>query len=126
MKQFIKYMFASTLGTIIAFVAIFVLSGIILAGVVGSAMMFAKNGADKVKVKENTVLVVNLEDRLVERKEPSPFDNIQIEGFEDQRGLELKKFIAAVDHAKSDDKIKGHVARQLLLSQKPGCPDDQF
>ncbi|GAB5538254.1 MAG: signal peptide peptidase SppA [Salibacteraceae bacterium] len=111
MKQFVKYMFASTLGTIIAFVAIFVLSGIILAGVVGSAVMFAKNGKDQVKVKENSVLVVNLEERLIERKEPSPFDNIEIEGFEDQRGMEIKKFLSAIDHAKTDDHIKGILVR---------------
>lgn len=111
MKQFIKFMFASTLGTIIAFVGIIVISGIIMAGVIGSAMVFAKGAKDKVKVKSNSVLVVDLEKQLVERMEPSPFDNIEIDGFEDNRGMELSKFLNAVEHAKADTNIKGILLR---------------
>ncbi|MDC1221477.1 signal peptide peptidase SppA [Salibacteraceae bacterium] len=107
MRQFFKYMFASTLGTILAFVAIFIFSGIILAGVIGSAMMMANKGGKKAKIEENSILVVDMSERLVERTQPSPFDNIEIEGFDDDRGIAINEFLAAIDAAKTDDRIKG-------------------
>ena len=100
-------MFASTLGTILAFVAIFIFSGIILAGVIGSAMMMANKGGKEVKVNDNSILVVNMSDRLVERTVPSPFDNLEIEGFDDDKGMAINDFLAAINAARTDDRIKG-------------------
>lgn len=100
-------MFASTLGTILAFVVFFILSGMIIAGLVGSAMMMAGNSKKSVKVEENSVLVVDMSERLVERKKPSPFENIDIQGFDDDQGIALREFLAAIDAAKTDDNIKG-------------------
>lgn len=106
MKQFFKYMFASTLGTILGFVLIFILSGMILAGIIGTAMM-AGSSEKKVKVKENSILVVDMSERLVERRELSPFEGIEIEGFDDDRGIALKDFVGAISSAATDDRIKG-------------------
>lgn len=100
-------MFASTLGTILAFVAIFIFSGIILAGVIGSAMMMANKGGKEVKINDNSILVVNMSDRLIERTAPSPFDNLEIEGFDYDKGIAINDFLAAINAAKTDDRIKG-------------------
>ncbi len=100
-------MFASTLGTILAFVAIFIFSGILLAGIIGSAMMMGSQSNSKVKVKDNSVLVIDMSERLVERTKPSPFENIEIEGFDDQKAMAIGDFLAAINAAKTDDRIKG-------------------
>ncbi len=100
-------MFASTLGTILGFVLIFILSGMILAGIIGSAVMMAGKSGKDVKVTENSILVVDISERLVERKTRSPFEGIEIEGFDDNRGIALREFMAAIEAAQSDERIKG-------------------
>lgn len=107
MRQFFKYMFASTIGTILAFVAIFIFSGIILAGIIGSAVMMGKNKGEKVKVEENSVLVIDMTEPIVERKKPNPFENIEIDGFEGNGGMAISDFLSALEAAKDDDRIKG-------------------
>lgn len=107
MKQFIKYLLASTMGTVLGFVLIFILAGIVIAGIVGSAMMMARGGDEKVKVKENSVLVVDLGKRIVERTQPTPFDNLDFDGFEGEDRIELSDFLEAIESAKTDDRIKG-------------------
>lgn len=107
MKQFVKYMLASTVGTVIGFVLMFFVAGFIIAGAIGSAMMMASNVEKKVKVEDNSVLVINMSERVVERKERSPFDNIEIEGFDADKSIELDDLIHAIEAAKTDDRIKG-------------------
>ena len=65
MKQFLKYLFASTLGTIVGLVLIVFLSGLILAGIVGSAIMAGKSSKE-VNVKANSVMVIDLTKGIVE------------------------------------------------------------
>ena len=77
MKQFFKYMFASTLGTILGFVLIFILSGMILAGIIGSAVMMAESQVKMLKSQKNSILVVDISERLVERKTRSPFEGLK-------------------------------------------------
>ncbi|MEZ4720633.1 MAG: signal peptide peptidase SppA [Flavobacteriales bacterium] len=107
MKQFFKFMFASTLGTIIGLTFMFFISGMIIAGIIGSAIMMAGKSEKKEKIKSNSVLVVDLEDQIVERTAPSPFENIEFEGFDDERGMELRTFLKALKDAKNDERIKG-------------------
>ena len=72
-------MFASTLGTVIGFVLVIFLSVIVMAGIVSSVMMSSKNLGENVSVKDNSILVIDMEDELVERKKLSPFEGIEIE-----------------------------------------------
>jgi len=115
MKQFLKYFFASTLGTVVGFVLIIFLSGLILAGIIGSAIMAGKSDSE-VKVKSNSVLVIDLSKTIVERTPENPFENIQIEGLGGSNGLELSDFIMALDAAAKDSNIKGILIRGAYFS----------
>ena len=115
MKQFLKYFFASTLGTVVGFVLIIFLSGLILAGIIGSAIMAGKSDSE-VKVKSNSVLVIDLSETIVERTPENPFENIQIEGLGGSNGLELSDFIMALDAAAKDSNIKGILIRGAYFS----------
>lgn len=106
MKQFIKYLLASTIGTVLGFMVILFISGIIIAALIGSVMMMARNGDEDVRVKENSVLVVDISKRIVERKQRTPFDNLEIEGLEGESTMELTDFKKAIEAAKTDENIK--------------------
>ena len=108
MKQFVKFMLASTVGTIIGFVMVLFLAGFVIAGLVGSAVMMADRSNEKVNVKETTVLTINLESPIVERSKENPFAGIKFDGFDGgDQGLELDDALAAIERAKEDDRIKG-------------------
>jgi protease-4 len=111
MNNFLKYMFASTLGTILGFIFIFILSGIIMAGIIGSAMMFADRGKDDVEVKPNTVLTLDISDAIIERAAENPFAKFQFDGMDDGGKNELSSVLGAIENAKSDTNIKGIVIR---------------
>lgn len=108
MKQFLKFMFASTIGTVLGLMLITMMFGFVLAGIVGSAIMMA-DGADKmIKVEEGTLLKINLESPIVERSKENPFAGIKFEGFDGgQEALDLKSALEAIERAKTDDNIKG-------------------
>ncbi|MDP4933963.1 MAG: signal peptide peptidase SppA [Salibacteraceae bacterium] len=108
MKQFVKFMLASTIGTVIGFVLVLLISGFVLAGIIGSAVMMAGKSNLKVTVKESSVLDINLESQIVERAKENPFAGIKFEGFDGgSNPLELDDALAAIERAKTDDRIKG-------------------
>lgn len=101
-------MLASTVGTIIGFVMVLFLAGFVVAGLIGSAVMMADRSNEKVSVKEATVLTINLESPIVERSKENPFAGIKFDGFDGgDQGLELDDALAAIERAKTDDRIKG-------------------
>lgn len=115
MKQFLKYLFASTLGTIVGLVLVVFLSGLIIAGIVGSAIMAGKSNQD-VKVKSNSVLVIDLTKGIVERTPENPFEGLQIDGLSGNIGLELDEFIFSLKAAAKDTNIKGVLIRGAYFS----------
>lgn len=98
-------MFASTLGTVLGFILIFILGTIATTGIIAVISMASKS--KEIKVKDNSLLVVDISQRLVEREKPNPFEGIEIEGFDDDRAISLHDFLKAIEVAKTDDNIKG-------------------
>ena len=78
----------------------------IVAGVASSAAMLAKNGKD-VKVKSNSVLVIDMSKRIVERAQQNPFEGLNLEGFDDNSTLELRDVLDGIERAAQDTNIKG-------------------
>ncbi|MEX2596508.1 MAG: signal peptide peptidase SppA [Salibacteraceae bacterium] len=107
MKQFLKYFFASTLGTIVGFVMVILISGIVLAGIIGSAVMMAGKSGKDVKVKANSILVIDLTTGFRERTIPNPFENFEFDGFDMENGIELNDFVNALQVAAKDSSIDG-------------------
>jgi protease IV len=99
--NFIKNVFASMLGTLLAFVLATVLFIIVIAGLVGSA-----SSEEKTEVKENSVLHLTLDAPIVERGNESDF-NFNASTFEPENNMGLNHFLADVKRAATDEKIKG-------------------
>jgi len=95
--NFLRNLFASIFGTLIAFCLIFIII-LVIASLFGDA--------DKITVKNNSVLELKL-DMMVKDYAPKsddPFDEIL--GLNEGK-IGLNQIINAIENAKSDDKIKG-------------------
>lgn len=97
--KFLRNLLASCLGTSIAIIILSVFGFSLLTKMASS---FAD--IDKVSVKGNTVLEINLGDAVRDYapKSDSPFDEL----FEEDQ-YQLSKIINAIENAKNDDNIKG-------------------
>lgn len=103
MKEFLKYLFASVLGILIAgfiffFVVIFAVTGLVSSS----------QSKKQVLVKPNSILVFDLNQEIVEQHQDNPFAELEIPGFPIDPGtIGLNKLLAAIEKAKNDDNIKG-------------------
>ena len=100
MKFFWKAFFAS-LAAIAVATLLFIF---LLAGLVSS---LASIGEQPVTVKENSLLILKLDNRIVERKSNNPFEDIELPGMEKTSTTGLNQIFHAIKQAKTDDKIKG-------------------
>ncbi len=116
MKQFIKYLLASTIGTVLGLVLIIFISGIIMAGIISSAVMMAGSSEKEVDVKPSSVLVVDLSERMLERSQPTPFENFEIEGVNVDDGIAMLDFMESIEAAKADSNIKGILLKGMFFS----------
>jgi protease-4 len=100
MKQFFKFVFATMLGFILSAVVILI---ILIAGVTA----VISRSSNKVEVKDNTILHVNLNLPITERSSSSPLDNLDIGPFKGEKMLGLNEILRSIKAAKTDDHIKG-------------------
>jgi protease-4 len=101
MKEFFKYVLATVLG-------------IIAVSVVGTLLMFAVLGAiiasteKQVDVKDNSLLVLNLDRTIVDRAPNDPFEDLELPGmFASVKTLGLDHVRQSLEKAVHDDRIKG-------------------
>lgn len=100
MKFFWKAFFAS-LAAIIVATLLFVF---ILAGIVSS---LASIGEQPVAVKDKSLLMLKLDNRIVERKSNNPFEDIELPGMEKTNTTGLNQIFHTIRQAKTDEKIRG-------------------
>ncbi len=100
MKFFWKAFFAS-LAAIVVATLLFIF---LMAGLVSS---LASIGEQPVTVKENSLLILKLDNRIVERKSNNPFEDLELPGMEKTSTTGLNQIFHAIKQAKTDDKIKG-------------------
>ncbi len=97
MGQFFKFMFASALGLILGIIILFA----ILLGI--GASLGSKG---EVKVEDNSVLHIKLDEEIKERGINNPFD-IDPSTFKPKGGQGLNDILASIENAAADEKIKG-------------------
>jgi len=98
MKNFIKYTFATVLGSLITmFVVLLIIIGII-GGITSSQ-------EKTVTVKKNSILKVTFGNKIIDREPLDPLAEFNLS--DDKSITGLNKIIAAIDAAKDDDNIKG-------------------
>jgi len=99
MKEFFKY----TLATITGIILISVI-GFVLLMMIFSALMATTE--KQVIVKDNSMLVLKLDNQIVDRAPNDLFAGLNLPGLEQTKKLGLDDILAAIDKAKTDDHIK--------------------
>ena len=100
MKIFWKVFFASLLALIVgSFLLIF-----ILAGMVSSLASF---NDQTVVIKNQTMLLLKLDSKIVERKSKNPFEDLEIPGLKGSPTVGLNQIFSCIEKAKTDARIKG-------------------
>jgi protease-4 len=102
MRQFFKFMFASMLGTLLVGVVLFFLFFGMLAAI-GAGL---SSKGKPVRIKDNSVLHLTLDDQLVDRGRK---DDLRLDfgPFAQDGKTGLDQLLAALDHAKADEHIEG-------------------
>lgn len=101
MRQFFKTVFATVLGFFISIFLIFIFCAILITAIVSSI------GKEKdVKITNNSVLFLNLNQAVTERTPKHPFSNLPIIGNDEDKGIGLNDLLKAIQKAKTDSKIK--------------------
>lgn len=101
MRQFLKFMFASMLGTfLIGFVLIFILIGSLVA--VGSSFSTASKPTT---VKDGSILHLELTSAIVDRGSKDDF-MLDFGPFKGTSSIGLNQVLASLEHAKTDTHIK--------------------
>lgn len=100
MKIFWKAFFASLLAIIVA--SLFLI--FILVGIVASIASFKDQA---VTLKNNSLLMLKLDNRIVERKSNNPFEDLEFPGFKTSTTSGLNQILSCIDKAKNDGRIKG-------------------
>lgn len=98
MKQFFKYVFASALGLIVGFLLLFLI-------VLGIGASFGDK--EKVEVKSNSLLHIDLASPIKEQGDDNPFRGLSPFNLKPQQALGLNQILAALKNAAKDDNIKG-------------------
>ena len=100
MKDFFKYVLATVVGilavSVLGFFFFFMIFGILVSVT-----------EKQVSVKENSMLVINLGQQIVDRAPVDPFQNIDIPGFEQMKSTGLDDVTKSLKKAAYDDRIKG-------------------
>jgi len=108
MNQFVKFLFASCLGTFLALVLLFFIGIWTLAGVTGRAME-----KEKVAIKGNSILELKFEMPIPEKTnnvEMNPFD------LEQKSVIGLTDMVKTIRQAKDDPDIKGIYINAMYLA----------
>jgi protease-4 len=102
MRQFLKFMFASMLGTLlVGVVLIFLFIGMIAA--LGASMAMQSKPSS---IAESSVLHLKLDKPIVDRGSKDQFD-LDLGPFSPESRTGLNQILASLEHAKTDDKING-------------------
>ena len=98
MNSFFKVVLATCLGVFLASLVMFILG---MGAIVGMAA--SNDESDTKKVESNSVLTITLETLQI----PEMTDNVDKSPFESEKVMGIQTLVQAIDHAKTDDKIRG-------------------
>lgn len=114
MKDFLKYVTATVVGTVLCGIVMSVIAIISVAG------MAASDGMSR-PVAENSILRIKLQGTIEERTKENPLKAFTNDEFE---MIGLEKTLVALDKAKDDDKILGIYLEGGLLSATPAMAEE--
>jgi protease IV len=100
MKDFLKYVLA----TVVGFIAVSIIGFILFFLVIG---ILVSSTESKVTVAENSMLILDMEQQIVDRAPNDPFQNLSIPGIPQTRTIGLDHITHALEKAAHDERIKG-------------------
>jgi protease-4 len=100
MKIFWNAFFASLLAILIASFLLI----IVLAGMISALTSF---NDQTVTIKDQSLLILKLDGRIVERKSNNPFEDFELPGIKSAATTGLYQILGCIDKAKTDGRIKG-------------------
>ena len=100
MKIFWKAFFASLLALLVGTILVILL----LVGMISALTSFKDQ---IVTIKSQSLLVVKLDGRIVERKSNNPFEDLELPGIKMSNTTGLNQILSCIEKAKTDDRIKG-------------------
>ena len=100
MKIFWKAFFASLLAIIVGSVLLIIL----LIGMVSALTSFKDQ---IVTIKSQSMLVLKLDGKIVERKSNNPFEDLELPGIKMSNTTGLNQILSCIEKAKTDSRIKG-------------------
>jgi protease-4 len=100
MKIFWKAFFASLLAIVIA--SLFLI--LLLVGIITAVATFSDQ---TITLKSQSMLLLKLDGRIVERKSNNPFEDIEFPGVKISATTGLNQILGCIEKAKTDDRIKG-------------------
>jgi protease-4 len=100
MKIFWKAFFASLLAIVVASVFLVLL----LAGVITAITTFSDQ---TITLKSQSMLLLKLDSRIVERKSNNPFEDLEFPGIKVSGTTGLNQILSCIEKAKTDTRIKG-------------------
>ncbi len=100
MKIFWKAFLASLLAIFVASILMF----IVLAGMISAITSF---NDQTVTIKNQSLLLLKLDSKIVERKSNNPFEDLELPGFKAPATVGLNQIFSCLEKAKTDDRIKG-------------------
>lgn len=112
MKSFLKSVFASMTGFFLAFAIIAVVGALLFFGFIG--ILLSSSSSETYKLKDNTILAINLTGQMRDRATVNPFSDFI--DFGDDPELGLSDILSAIKKAKTDKKIKGIYIRSGYFS----------
>lgn len=101
MREFFKYVFATIVGVGISLALFCVFCVLLIIGIVKSTLK-----EDKVSVRNNSVLFINLDQTITERTSEDPFSKLPVVGSDGNKNIGFNDVIRALREAKTDDNIK--------------------
>lgn len=103
MKQFFKYVLATIVGILLSSFLVF----IIFIGIIGYAISSAGTSGKVIKVKENSVLLIKLDEIISDRTGNNPLENFDFSTFQANPQLGLNDILKYLEMAEDDSRIKG-------------------
>ena len=121
MKDFLKFTLATILGIMVAgFVGI-----LLLIGTFSAMLSFSEKPAD---VKDKSLLIMRLEDKIVERSDKNPFTNLNLPmGMMNIVGTQesgLDDILECIRKAKEDDRIRGIFLTPTIINAGLGSIEE--
>ena len=100
MKEFFKYVLA----TVVGFIVVTILGFFLLMGAIGILVSATEK---QVTVADNSLLIIDMEQQVVDRAPNDPFQDLNIPGLTMARTIGLDQITESLEKAVDDDRIKG-------------------